>query len=257
MRAQEGASTRCCGARCGAARLTSFAEPAGSGIETSEGRHVGRLSQHVHEVADAELLRRSYSTSLGPILMFGETPTTRTRIPILKVGAGQSAPAIALREEPLGFFTHWLGRRSYMCAGNGCPACSEDVGAKWNGVLPVFVTPPQGGRRYIAMIELSTTAYDRLRGLMRMEHLDDLVGVPCEISRKRSKSPLCVEFTQGRTDIEARRLTEQTLRDAVATIYGLPSCLPDMDIENWETDASRAAARLLSNALRSLETLSA
>lgn len=187
--------------------------------------------------------------------MFGETPSTRTRLPILKVGAGQSVPAIALREEPLGFFLHWMGTRAYMCAGKGCPACNADVGAKWQGVLPVFVTPPQGGRKYIGLIEMSTTAFDRLKGLTKMEHVDSLVGIPVEISRKRCKSPIVVEPKERSPSLEVRRLTEQTLRDALATIYGLPSCLPDMEVENWEVDASRAAARLLANALRSFEAV--
>ena len=124
--------------------------------------------------------------------MIGEKFEARTSLAVTKVPVGGTLLVRAVRSEPLGVVTHWLGAASFMCPGAECPACLEAIGARWVGVLPVRVQC-DGVDRRVSLLELSGGAWARCDGLLRAEGRRDALGVVFEVRRAKKRSGLVLE----------------------------------------------------------------
>lgn len=183
--------------------------------------------------------------------MIGEMPTTRTKLPIMKVRAGVTMQVVIAAEEPVGVYTHWLGARSYICPGVDCPACYAAIGAKWLGLLPVKHAPPHAEASSLFVLELSSVPYERLAGLQRLEGLSSLYDQPIEVRRRTKRSPLVIEPIEKSPlpDTLKRPVPRWLVLDGLATVYGLPPCRDAMTPEEWEAVAMPRAVELLRGAV--------
>lgn len=183
--------------------------------------------------------------------MIGEMPSTRSKLTILKVKGGMRVEVVLLSAEPLGFNVHWLGTRSYMCPGVDCPACFAAVGSRWAGMQPVRWFNEKHRDGYVGVLEFTGGTYERLAGLQKMLGLQTLLGVPCRVTRSRDRAVLRVEPTiedqDGVRDVKA--FPQWLLLDAMATLYGLPSCPDGLAKSEWETLAVPRAAQMIRVAL--------
>lgn len=183
--------------------------------------------------------------------MIGEMPRTRTKMPILKIKGGMSVKVLPLVKEPIGFHSHWLGTRSFMCPGVNCPACFAAVGTRWVGFLPVRWFNELGGDSHVSVLELTAGSYERLEGLRKMMGHGSLLSMLCDVSRARNRSVLVLEPMDA--DQECERATkpfpEWLLLDAIATLYGLPACADGSSRSDWEKLAVPRAIQLIRVAL--------
>lgn len=183
--------------------------------------------------------------------MLGEKPSTRTKLPVLKIRGGMSSELVSASPDVLSFHTHWLGTRSYMCPGVDCPACFAGVGAKWLGLLGVRVPVPHTVHWTVHVLELTSMAYQKLLGLSRMCDCESLLGFHFAASRRSKKSTLGFEPLEqtGLPGAAMRVLPAWALLDAAATLYGLPSAPQSLSREEWEASAVPRAAQLLRAAI--------
>lgn len=184
--------------------------------------------------------------------MIGEKPERRTKLAVLKVIGGRQTKVVVACDDVIGFSVHWLGGRSYMCAGDLCPACLADVGSRWNGCLVVRWS--QGAASRLMLLELSASAWDRFFGLVRMEGWSKLNGLAVSISRARAKSPLILDPIGFLDGPRPEPVVVWRMLDAVATLYGLPSAREGEGADDWSDRAAPAAARLLQLAIARCES---
>lgn len=183
--------------------------------------------------------------------MIGEMPSKRTKMPLLKVRGGMQIEIVSLCREPLGFHSHWLGTRSYMCPGIDCPACFAAVGTRWVGFMPVSYKVGQEETARVGVLELTAGAYDAMAGLTRMLGLKNLFGVRFSASRRSKRASLRVEPLDSvdSVPIKVQEFPEHLLLDAMATLYGLPSCPDELDRASWEALAIPKATAMIRQAL--------
>jgi len=175
--------------------------------------------------------------------MIGEVPVKRVCLGVLKIKCGMTCEGFVALREVLGFNVHWLLGRSYMCPGEDCAACFAGVPSRWNGFL--VVRARVGHATEMRLLELSSAAYERFAGLVRMEGWPDLAGVHFTAVRSRAKASLYVEPLDRDEDRAAKALSPLRCWEAVACLYGLPVPRPDESLEEWEVRARSAAGRLV------------
>lgn len=158
---------------------------------------------------------------------------------------------VCVATDVVGFSVHWLGNRSYMCPGVGCPACFSAVGARWLGILPIRWSVPQSDDVRYGFLELSSGTYERFDSLRRMLALKSFLGLPAVASRSRDRSSLrCEPGISDRSElIEVKAMPDWMARDAIATLYSLPSCHEEMSVQDWEAAAMPKAMQLIRVAL--------
>lgn len=175
--------------------------------------------------------------------MIGEKPTEgRVRMQLLKVKAGGQVTGVFLSEDIGCLRLHWLGSRSYVCSGVGCPACVEWP-SRWTGFAPVAIEVGSGQQR-IHLLEFTESAWTRFDGLRRLEGHPTLFGWRASIVRLRNKSPLLIEPIDV-CNLERAPVKGTVIYSALATLYGLPSIGPDETMDLWQERASRLAAHQL------------
>ncbi len=186
--------------------------------------------------------------------MFGEKPVGRTKVQILKIRGGQNVHVQFRAAEPLAFHIHWVGDRSFICPGDDCPACHSSLGSRWVGILPVVWFTADQKQAYSGVLELTTSAYERLCGLLRMEGRMGLLGLQVHASRRTDRSPLRVEPVPVGAEIAApcKAVEQDFVADAVSTIWGLPACVRGMKLKEWEARAMPRARALLGVAVGKL-----
>lgn len=182
--------------------------------------------------------------------MIGELPTVRAKLPVLKIKAGMRAEFVVLSDSVLGFTSHWLGARSYMCPGEDCVACTQGLGARWNGFLVVKVLLPGGSR--MMLLELSAGCFDRFIGLVRMEGFGSMAGLSCSAGRTRARGALVIEPIRATGEEFGALVPAIRGWEAIATLYGLPAPVAGEGLEKWEGAAAPAARRLVELAVRRL-----
>lgn len=183
--------------------------------------------------------------------MLGERPTSRTKLPVVKVRAGQTMACVIACDEVVCCQVHWLGTRSYMCPGVDCPACFAGVGAKFLGFVAIrFVCRPTG-QLELGLLELTGPAYEKLDGLRMLEGASTLFQLPIEFARKSKRSSLSVNLWDGGAVLPKviKLVPEWYVLDGVATLFGLPMCRPDMTGADWSSAAVPRAAQLIRGAL--------
>jgi len=183
--------------------------------------------------------------------MIGEMPSSRTKVQVLKVRGGSAMEVVPIVREPLGVHVHWLGVRSFMCPGRECPACFAAVGSRWAGFLPVRWKVQQSAAVHVGILELTGGTFERVQGLLRMVGLRDMLGVKTRASRGRDRGPLRLEpLIESVDDVdEVKEFPGWMLRDAIATLYGLPSCPEGLSGGDWEAIAIPHAVKLIRVAL--------
>lgn len=187
----------------------------------------------------------------GVARMFGECPSNRVRLPVFKVKGGHDVLLTLRSRDVLGFGAHWLGARSFMCPGLDCPACEQFVGARWKGLLAVELHSGSGRETRFGLIEVTESAYGRLRFLRESYGRTEYCGMRVVASRRSAKSPLVfAEGEVGSTFDESAKAVEAIyVASAVATLYGLPSPGPDESLKDWQEHASGSACIALQAAL--------
>lgn len=187
--------------------------------------------------------------------MFGEEPTGRTRVPVIKVPGGSHVLVMLRCKVVLGLRVHWMGRRSYVCPGDDCPACEQHVGSRYSGLVAVDLWRGNGTPVGFGLLELTDGAYSRLVFLRESLGSVNLYGLQVLASRRRSRGPLRFDLSdEGETPFEARPpWSMERIADAAATLYGLPPLIDGMTFSKWEVIAQVAARRLLARAVTSLE----
>lgn len=173
--------------------------------------------------------------------MVGEQLTrSRMRMRLLKVNAGSMCEAVIVGGELATLSLHWIGRRSYVCPGEDCPACME-CGSRWAGFLPVMVAMGPGSPKGVCLLEVTAPAWGRFDGLVRMEALGELFGIRVSIMRRRVKESLLID-PLGREDLGTRKpVSAAVCYDALSTLYGLPWLRDGESIEAWSARAAVAA----------------
>lgn len=186
--------------------------------------------------------------------MINEMPTRRSRIGILKVRPGAEYLLTCASEDPFTFFTHWMGARSYMCPGNECPACAQQIGAKWVGLMYVAMSVDEQKKTVHGMIELTEPAWYRMKDLATMLGTEIGPGLSCSVSRKGRKSPLIFRpiLDEEKAPVPGKIMKMTQIADATATLYSLPSLEPGQEIKKWSERAKTRARSLLSAQLRRL-----
>lgn len=186
--------------------------------------------------------------------MFGEMPTTRCRLPVLKIRGGMRCDAVCRSSQVFGMQVHWLGNRSFVCPGSECPACVEYLGARWLGMLAVVPSLPEGQSVGTHLVELSAGSFDRMTGLQRMADCKSLLGLTLEISRRHDRSGLRVEPDFDGVPSDVVELPFSVLGDAVAVLYALPAVIAGEQCAEWSQRVQPAARRLLDIAVPSILT---
>jgi hypothetical protein len=177
--------------------------------------------------------------------MIGERYEQRTRLAVLKVRVGQKFRVELLRHEALGHIVHWLGKCSVLCPGSDCPACLAATGARWVGVMPCRVLGYDGSKR-VMLVEFSGDAWARLAGLLRAEGREDACGCVVELTRGRSRGGLVADPVEFGEEAVTKGMPDSVLLDALATLYGLPRCMPSWDGERWTEEVrGHAVARVV------------
>lgn len=184
--------------------------------------------------------------------MIGELPGSRTKMHVLKVRGGEQMTVVGLAKEPLGFHTHWLGTRSFMCPGVDCVACLNCVGSRWVGWLPVRWLEKDAEIYHVSILELALGTYDRLNETLRSFSLSSVVGVPCRASRTRNRASLRLDplISHSSELVEVDEFAEWLLLDVLSTLYGLPSCPEGLGKSSWEAVAIPRAATMVRIAMK-------
>ncbi len=177
--------------------------------------------------------------------MFTDQHVCRTKLPILKVQPNSTMEVVALRQRPLGLDTHWIGSRSFLCPERDCLACARGIGSRWVALLPVKVISNGRPAAVVCLLEFSTGSFDRLFGLMRMESCDSLCGYKLRLERRSKRSGLIAEPLFEADQIETPAFPDWLLVDAIATLYGLPSCIEGTSADDWSEHVNESAARLV------------
>lgn len=180
--------------------------------------------------------------------MIGEKFEQRTRLGVLKVRAGQRFRVELLRHEALGHIVHWLGKCSVLCPGQECPACIAATGARWVGVMPCRLLGADGSKR-VVLVEFSGDAWARLQGLLRMEGRESALGAVVTLTRASSRRGLVGDPVRTEEEGSTRAMPDSVLLDALATLYGLPRCLPDWDADRWTEHVRLHAVNRVKRAL--------
>lgn len=180
--------------------------------------------------------------------MLGEKYVGRTRLSVLKVAAGQCFRLQLLRDEPLGYIVHWIGRAGYLCCGENCPACLAATGARWVGLMPCRLLGHDGSRRTV-LLEFTGEAWARLDGLLRLEEPIERVGCVIEITRARARTGLVAVPVPEASVSRVPQLHDSILVDALATLFGLGRCLPTMNAEDWSLCVQESVQAKLQRAL--------
>lgn len=179
--------------------------------------------------------------------MIGEQPSARTKITLVKIKGGMTCELVCLGEEPLGFRVHWLSTRSFMCPGVDCVACYAGLGSRWVGMMPVRWSSRQSEGVHVGILEGTASTFERSAGLLRMHGYDSHLGVRCIASRTRDRG--CLRLEPFEPDEEGWREVKEfpawLLLDAMATLYGLPSCPEGLDRGDWECTAIPQAGRMI------------
>ena len=172
--------------------------------------------------------------------MISDRATKSVRLSVLKVKGGVASDVVVCSDTVFGFTTHWIDDRSWACGGDLCPACMQGVHVRWVGFYPVI--PMGDERRRVMLLELSSTAYDRFRGLLRMEDYKTTAGVAVTVSRKKRNSPLVCEPI-GTADANLlKSLDKSSVWSAIAALYSLPPVKDDETIEAWSQRCETVAA---------------
>lgn len=157
-------------------------------------------------------------------------------------------------DDVFSFHTHWLGKRSYMCSGAECPACVQQVGAKWLGLLFVAMKHVDGAVVQHGLLELTEAAYYRLRDLAQIMGSDVCSPLSVMVARRARKSPLKFWDLEESVEVPVAKVqaTARKIADGVSTLYGLPAIGKDEAIQEWSAKAAIGARQLLTNQLRNL-----
>lgn len=184
--------------------------------------------------------------------MFGEKPSARVRMAVLKVEGGHSALFIVRSREVFGFTAHWLGARSLLCPGADCAACEQFVGGRWRGVIAVDQLIKDGQQRRHGLLEVTEGCFQGLEFLRRAAGLESLCGLRVCAFRRSRKAPLILrEPEEGTpTNEAAGEVGTEVVAGAVATLYGLPSLAPGEGVSDWEPRAMVRAREMVAQAVR-------
>ena len=182
-------------------------------------------------------------------------PSRRTRVPVLKIKGGGHVLLIVRSAKVVSFTLHWLGRRSYICPGTGCPACEQCVGSRWSafaGAEYSFGTPEQ---RSFGLLEFTEGAYERLRFMRETEGRPDFVGLRVVASRSRDRAPLRFDLPdEGPCFVASAKAWDHALLiDALATLYALPALVDLSELERWEKACESRSRLMLGRALAALQ----
>lgn len=179
--------------------------------------------------------------------MIGEKPSKRVRFPVVKVRPGHGVLLRCVAEDVFSFHVHWLGARSVMCPGDDCGACLQGIGCKWLGLLMVESFDLDQHRRYSGLLELTESAYGRLDDVRRCTGRENLLGFVFEASRRSKRSPLGFVLSDEATSIPSAysEVRAETIADAVATLYGLPSLIDGETVSAWSHRVEESARRLV------------
>lgn len=166
---------------------------------------------------------------------------------VLKLRVGESARVTMVSEHRCVVGTHWIGGRSYMCAGieDGCPGC--DAGP-CRGLGYFLATTEFGEASRPVLVEMSFGAFMRLEDALP----SDWCGEQVTFTRTGKKQPL--SFTcEGKRDVWVVGLdSEWRLLAAVATLYKMPMVGRDEGVREWSARTVSARQRALYDALGSL-----
>jgi len=179
--------------------------------------------------------------------MICEGPVKRAKLAVLKLRGGMAADVAICCRDVFGLSTHWIDGRSYVCPGEECPACVQCWPARFAGFLAVRVVGP--GSRSPYLLELSSSAFDRLVGLMKMEGYESFEGLQLHLSRMKAKSPLRAEPLGASADLAGRIIDDMAVWSAISVLYSLPYPAPGECVGDWESRSSSAARRLIELAM--------
>lgn len=240
--------------------LNVIAVPAANGIRprvlTSA---CGRDMRTLRQTRTLFLRKIEYScVPSGGLKMFGEVPSKRTRVSILKLRSGHESKFVCASDDVFSFTVHWIGARSYVCPGAECQACFSGVGGKWLGLLYVGLLGERGVKPRYGCLELTEAAYYRLRDCSCGSGASIKRGFQFASFRRLRKSPMSFRpLTDAESQgIKLPKIASTFLADGVATLYGLPSVGTGETVATWSSRVEGPAARLIELALSRLPAFS-
>lgn len=186
--------------------------------------------------------------------MIGEMPTKRTRLSVLKLKPNVRYHAALACDDVFSLHTHWLGKRSYACPGDECPACDQSIGAKWNGLLYVALRAEGTTNDVYGLLELTEAAYYRLRDFAEMTGQTIGPNLRCLVGRRSRRSPLSFQAVEDPEMVPepSKTASMRYIAAGVSTLYGLPGLEPNETVTRWAERTKTAARMLLANQLRNL-----
>lgn len=191
--------------------------------------------------------------------MFGEKPTGRTRVPVIKVPGGSNVVVRMRCKDVLGLHVHWLGRRSYVCPGDDCAACEQHVGSRWSGFVAVDLWRGNNSGIAFGLLELTEGAWSGLQFMRESVGHESILDLCVVAGRRRTRGALRFSLPEEDVSFGETRKAWRTehIADAAATLYGLPPLRGDQKFATWEPLAKDAARRLVARALNSMEVAGA
>lgn len=183
--------------------------------------------------------------------MIGEMPSRRTRIRVAKFTPGTERELICRSAEAFSCHGHWLGKRTFICAGEDCPACMQGVGAKWIGLVAVDLIHPKTRQQELCTLEMTDNGFRALELQAEAAGLKDLLHVWVTVSRRSQRAMLRVGPSPADFAVPELRspVSNEKLTDAAATLFGLPNLAPGESVEKWAPRAAEAARGMIGRAL--------
>lgn len=193
--------------------------------------------------------RHSFSERYTPedLKMIADSPSKRPKLAVLKIRGGQAADLVVCCHCVLGLITHWIDGRSYACPGEDCPACIQCWPDRWAGFLVVRCVGTKA--RAPMLLELSSSSWDRLAGLMKLEGYGSVQALFLHAERRKKKSPLIVDPVAEAPEAAGRMVESMAVWSAISPLYGLPQPRLDETDSMWVERCKPAARRLIELAI--------
>lgn len=171
--------------------------------------------------------------------MVSERPTSASAalsLPVLRLDPG-SVQRVSLQSKVVLYVGVHFGRRSFICAGEGCPGCDRGQSRCRGYALGLLECRD---RWRPVLLEGTSAAFARLQGLSTMDGMVLEAGLLVELSRRRKNSPLRIEPIAMGGPVDTQFSGYFRLLGAIAVLFALPAPKPGQSVEEW-TSATRPA----------------
>ena len=148
---------------------------------------------------------------------------SRWALPLLRVMTGATVELSVQSENGIFFELHWL-EKNYVCPGDDCPACADNV-ARVKGYFCALVSTGSGWQP--VLVEATPSGVTRLYDQLRLEGCELKSGVRVTAFRRAKNRPVLFNLSGEAGPVDSTLSGDYRTLSACAVLFGLP--LPERD----------------------------